>query len=369
MTGRRVAWLLGLGAAVLFLIYYTAYLSVFVLLFLLAVPACSLLLFLPARQKAAYRLRAQAGTVDRGGTCVFWLELVCGSRLPLGPVRVDWRCEDRLTGEQFRRKAVFPARCGRQRLRLSAVAPHCGRVICTVRRARVCDVLGLFSAPCREAGGKEAGVLVLPPMQPPERPARALPVSEGEGPAYDPHRPGQDRSEPFGLREYRPGDSLHSVHWKLAEKRDVWMVRQGSLPLPAGPDIVVEFPRAAPQALDCAAQTALLLSAALTRAGTPHRMLWYDHGLQTAPVGDADTLAEAAGGLLSASPQEAPLAAASLEQTGRPVLYVTAGSPAGALLPDGTVAFACGAERVRESGDVVSVRPGNEAAALEALGW
>ena len=43
-------------------------------------------------------------------------------------------------------------------------------------------------------------------------------------------RPGDDPSEPFGLREYQADDRL-SIHWKLSEKTDALMVRQLGLPV------------------------------------------------------------------------------------------------------------------------------------------
>ena len=40
--------------------------------------------------------------------------------------------------------------------------------------------------------------------------------------------PGPDLSEVFAFREYVPGDSLKQIHWKLTEKRDCLIVREGS---------------------------------------------------------------------------------------------------------------------------------------------
>lgn len=367
MIGRRIAYLVGLCGVVLFLICYTAYLSMFVLLFWLAIPVVSLLLFLPVRRRVSYRLRTKEGTVQRGETAMFWLDLQCNTRLPIGPVRVCWQCENRLTGERFRQVVTFPAERGQQRLALSAAVPYCGQVICTVRQARVCDLLGLFSSSCGKR--QQESLYVLPPVEPIALAARPLPEESADGAEYDPYRPGNDQSEPFGLREYRPGDPVRSIHWKLTEKRDELLVREGSRPLPAGPDLVLELLQAEPRVLDCAVETVLLLSSAFLEQGIRHRMLWYDHGLQAVSVEDADTQAEAISGLFGAAPHTSALAAASLEGD-RPLFYVTTGNPMDSPLPEKAVVLACGSEKAEEkTAHVVPVRPGHVAANLEGLAW
>ncbi len=42
---------------------------------------------------------------------------------------------------------------------------------------------------------------------------------------------GFDPSETFAIREYRPGDRIRQVHWKLSEKFDELMVRDYGLPI------------------------------------------------------------------------------------------------------------------------------------------
>ena len=39
---------------------------------------------------------------------------------------------------------------------------------------------------------------------------------------------GYDATEVFDLREYQPGDSIRSIHWKLSEKFDTVLVREAS---------------------------------------------------------------------------------------------------------------------------------------------
>lgn len=48
---------------------------------------------------------------------------------------------------------------------------------------------------------------------------------------FSEHKPGDDPSEVFDLREYIPGDKLNRIHWKLSSKKDDFIVKEYSLPV------------------------------------------------------------------------------------------------------------------------------------------
>lgn len=50
------------------------------------------------------------------------------------------------------------------------------------------------------------------------------------GATYDRQHKGQDRTEVFEMRDFRNGDSLKSVHWKLSARFDELLVREPSRP-------------------------------------------------------------------------------------------------------------------------------------------
>jgi uncharacterized protein (DUF58 family) len=60
-------------------------------------------------------------------------------------------------------------------------------------------------------------------------------LSDGE--QYDPHVSGDDPSEVFKLREYRKGDRLNRIHWKLSAKSDNLIVAE--LSMPVGCNVVI----------------------------------------------------------------------------------------------------------------------------------
>ena len=48
---------------------------------------------------------------------------------------------------------------------------------------------------------------------------------------YSTFRPGDDPGETFDIREYRPGDSVRQIHWKLTGKMDRLIIREKSFPV------------------------------------------------------------------------------------------------------------------------------------------
>ena len=59
------------------------------------------------------------------------------------------------------------------------------------------------------------------------------PVSrvDDESQIFSEHRPGDDPSEVFDLREYIPGDKINRIHWKLSSKSHDFIVKEYSLPV------------------------------------------------------------------------------------------------------------------------------------------
>ena len=64
-----------------------------------------------------------------------------------------------------------------------------------------------------------------------------------DGSVYDEYRAGFDQSEVFEIRPYRPGDKTAQIHWKLSQKTDTLMLRQGSLPVKNALLLILEAPQ------------------------------------------------------------------------------------------------------------------------------
>lgn len=194
------------------------------------------------------------------------------------------------------------------RLPYHAFAQYCGRVHFSVKKGRIWDYLGIFS--CRIKCSGETVVNVLPAIRQmqvdiSER-TRNFPV---DGDEYDKLRSGDDPSEIFQVREFRSGDSLQRVHWKLSAKADELMTKEFSRPLgysvlflvdlhcarSGGPDI---------QQMDAFMETAASIAWSMCQENVLFYISWYDEkqgSLVRCPMGQEQQVYEMIGQLLRAS--------------------------------------------------------------------
>ena len=99
-----------------------------------------------------------------------------------------------------------------------------GITLFTLKRISTISLLGLFSLPV--SAGEKKSVLVLPPPLKPENT-----VALQHGTRLVP-KPGGGFSEEHDMREYRQGDPIKSIHWKVSAKFDSLIIREPLVPPP-----------------------------------------------------------------------------------------------------------------------------------------
>lgn len=205
MTGRRLWYLAALFGCWVFYIAYGEWFSWLALMIVGGLPWLSLLISIPAM--LFFRLSPDgADAVPMGTEAETWL--LGSSAFPLPPFKGKIRLRSCITG-QVRR--YHPG--------TGLPTQHCGGIVVTVARARVCDYLGLFAFPVGKVTPKT--ILVRPkPLPIPTIPDLDRYIAR----AWKPKSGGF--AENHELRLYRPGDSLNQVHWKLTAKTGKWMIRQ-----------------------------------------------------------------------------------------------------------------------------------------------
>ena len=269
MAYRRIAYAALLGGAVLFQIVFRFYLSTFTLALVLLLPLLSVLLSLPSVLGCTLLLTPAAPTVVQGEDAVFQVRLRSRTRLPRPRLQARLHWSNQLTGAggRVRWEPVRTAPGAPPTLELTT--PHCGRLVCRAERAWTCDLLGLFPLPIPT--GRPAAVLILPPDMEQALPERLLGGGPGGGALLP--RPGGGPGEDYDLRDYRPGDPLRSVHWKLSSKRDELVVRETLEPRQT--TLVLTYDHfGAPAALDQTFARLCALSRALLERGRPHHIQW-----------------------------------------------------------------------------------------------
>lgn len=260
MWRNRLLYLAGLIAALVFHIFYFGWYSWFVLVLALSLPWFVLLVSLPAMLKTCLSLEVP-GVCRTGEEASVILSVSGETGCKL---RLTVRCP--LIGE---RKVVRRTFRGIRRGKLPLDTAHCGLLLCSMRGSRVCDYLGLFSLPIRGAVQQE--LLVLPRPMPPEKLPDLTRFSTGRRKP----KPGGGFAEEHEMRDYRPGDSLRDIHWKLSAKTDRLILREAQEPIRERVLLTLDLqgPRAV---LDGVLSRLLWLSRWLLKHEVEHRIGWFD---------------------------------------------------------------------------------------------
>lgn len=206
MAVRRICYILALAGCIGFYIAYQKWFAWIVLLAMLLLPWFSLILSL--RAMLCLKLKLTVPERIRQGTKAFArLELRCPG------VRPPFRCRIIITKPNTGESWFLSAGDG-------LPTDHCGGLTVKLERARVYDYLGLFRIRLRKTPVCIARVMPdVKEMPIPEEMTRVL------ARAWKP-KAGGGYAENHEIRQYRPGDTLNLVHWKLSAKMDSLMLRE-----------------------------------------------------------------------------------------------------------------------------------------------
>ena len=118
---------------------------------------------------------------------------------------------------------------------------ECGMIELSLAPSKLRDSLGLFSFKMfRKPRTITAIITVLPKIS--DIPVKVSGTTANyfsNTEVYSTEKSGDDPSEVFDVREYRPGDKLRSVHWKQTARTGTMTVKEMSLPLKSSAAIVI----------------------------------------------------------------------------------------------------------------------------------
>lgn len=216
--------------------------------------------------------------VSKGETVTGKLSVSFEKKLLFGKIRIYLQFRHLMTGEclPVRIKAYVGAGT-EETCRLEFYRTYSGKVVCSVEKIRVYDWAGITYKTVYP--DVRAGILVMPEMTEQDMQERMQLQETLDGMLLVPDKRGCDYSELYGIREYRPGDSMKSIHWKLTGRMERLYVKEASGP---APDSVVLFAETIqekePSAEMCDRLLDRLYSVCvyLLEMGVPYQVCWYD---------------------------------------------------------------------------------------------
>ncbi len=213
------------GLAYLFSLTYVGWFGGYLLWAVIALPPVLTLLSLPAMfsLRISCRVPERVNLGERGELSIKF------SNRRLLPVRYcsfTLRIVNLFTGESI----SYPMRYGLlddSESMISLPTSSSGTLLCSLEDEKLSSYLGLLKL--RPKRQWQAKCTVMPKPKTPKNMASLEslpPVSQNYRP-----KPGGGYSEEHELRQYRPGDNINSIHWKLSSKTDELIVREPMEPI------------------------------------------------------------------------------------------------------------------------------------------
>lgn len=234
MFRNKVLYFMILLEVCLLVVLYNAYQPVVLLWIVLLLPVMLKILVLVTGFFVKVKVPDEHMIVTRGGNGRVCLELENKSVLPGGQVMLfgtidgkNFQCRGNLGNEK---KIVLecPVECDR-----------CGIRTVNFTKIYLFDLLKITKRVIKLK--HQLKITVIPKLYYVEENSLDENVDyEIESNTFSENVPGQDPSEIFDVREYREGDRLSRIHWKLSGKLDRLMVKEYSKPMLEGVELFID---------------------------------------------------------------------------------------------------------------------------------
>lgn len=139
-------------------------------------------------------------------------------------------CKNTFTGEEKVIQLPFSL-MGRKESQstFEGMSQWCGCLHFSFEKWKAGDFLHVFYKKRKADAG--ADIVVMPARQMMDLSLLTREGFDMESFRYSAFRPGDDPGETYDIREYRPGDSIRQIHWKLSGKLDSTVIREKSFPV------------------------------------------------------------------------------------------------------------------------------------------
>ncbi|MBQ0111228.1 MAG: DUF58 domain-containing protein [Oscillospiraceae bacterium] len=291
-----------LVAALTFFICYVDLLSLILLGIIILVPIVLLLFTAIARVSVSIKATAPQKVFTKGQTPKINLEIKNRGILPVTSIRFALVLNNRFYDFCDTDEVIcFAKPLSTNNFEVNIDTEHLGSINVELKKARIYDFFGVFSLPYKF--NREFDFTVLPVHEEFNFKIYSNSNVLVDSDVFSPHKPGDDPSEVFQIRDYAGGDKLNRIHWKLSSKLDSFLVKDYSLPLQDSVLIMVETYLAPQNAggaklVDAALKAVFSLSHQMLLGKVPHKIGWYGAGnnnLYLCPIEEDDDLYAAFG--------------------------------------------------------------------------
>lgn|GEM_PF-4581735 len=223
MARSRLIYAFSIIAAIVFCIFYTGWLAIFLLFVIALVPVFSFLLTLPAALKLHVKISCPE-TIDRGEN--FNADIIVKAPYPIRLLRMTAVSLNHFTGVSEVFDVINVNAVQNVVVHEEVSSNQCGKISITLTKLKVYDYTGVFFVRLRAKS--RVSVVVLPLLHKPQE-KYALPDE-----ILHKHlvaAPAGTYAEEHDIRPYRIGDPMSTVHWKLSQKTASLLAKEPLVPI------------------------------------------------------------------------------------------------------------------------------------------
>lgn len=277
MLRVKITYLSLLIGLVIFAILYCNYYPIIFFVLALVLPIILYMITLTIKKNIVIEIKSLNSIGNKNEKIPFEVILQNNSKFPISNCELSLRYYNNFNDMLEKEYIIIPADAkSTQKMTCTISSKHCGNIMISIEKIRIYDYIKLFSV--RKKVNCSTKVCVLPQIYDLDI---YLNSSEGEvsidSQSFSKVKSGDDPSEVFDIREYKAGDRLQRIHWKLSNKQQELMVKEFSLPLNSDGILLIEFysDKNSLNKLECLIETTISLSNFLLSNKYYHYIAWY----------------------------------------------------------------------------------------------
>ncbi|PKM62624.1 MAG: hypothetical protein CVU97_04155, partial [Firmicutes bacterium HGW-Firmicutes-21] len=201
---------------------YEGYASYFILLIVVFFPFFSLVISLFGMLRVRIGMLPLPSEIKRGEPANAVIRVYTRCWFPLSILKITYIAKNITFCRDKSKKTFFLYGCSYSDVSLPLDTNHIGSLYLDIVKIRVYDYLGLFRISLKTP--EKRHITVLPRLIRPEI-MPVLPMDKIGGKGLKP-KPGGGFAEDYDLRQYRIGDPMNLIHWKLTSKLDELITRE-----------------------------------------------------------------------------------------------------------------------------------------------
>ncbi|MFV0343696.1 MAG: DUF58 domain-containing protein [Anaerocolumna sp.] len=283
MVGNKLGYLILVIVAGAFGILYNSYFTGILFLVVLLIPALLNGILHFTAHRITVDLELGQNTVMKGQKIEIRIRFVNKSKFPLTKVLLPIVYANEVTGiEKSKIIALSLDQKTTQKVSLKLQSDHCGNICIRMQHILLYDLLHIWRKKKKVRFHREITVLPWPSQINMDSNHKIYSHTiDTDSEKYEKDKKGDDISEVFDVRDYKPGDRPNRIHWKLSQRMNQVMMKEFSEPLKDQKALIL-YPHIDKKSknrlelMDGFMEALATVSNVYIKQGKAHKMFWYN---------------------------------------------------------------------------------------------